>query len=123
MAHGADLVAIQGHSTTTGLLKYAGTNIATDDCLLVKILRDAGAGRLLVDRRPGYGELTPVFYCKTAIPQAAMHLETDSFVGTCINPYNRELTAGGSSGGEAVLLALGASVLGKVIHTILPISG
>jgi amidase len=53
-----------------------------------------------------------VFIVKTTLPQAIMHLETDSFYGPTVNPYNRILTAGGSSGGEGALIAGGGSVLG-----------
>ena len=49
---------------------------------------------------------------KTSLPQAIMHLETDSFLGPTINPYNLNLTAGGSSGGEGALIAGMGSVLG-----------
>ncbi|KAJ7653367.1 amidase signature domain-containing protein [Mycena rosella] len=52
-----------------------------------------------------------VFYCKTNLPQAAMHLETYSFWGQVVNPYNTNLTAGGSSGGCSALIALGGSPL------------
>jgi Asp-tRNA(Asn)/Glu-tRNA(Gln) amidotransferase A subunit family amidase len=42
-----------------------------------------------------------------------MHLETDSnLYGTTVNPYNRDVTAGGSSGGEGALIALRGSCLG-----------
>ena len=42
-----------------------------------------------------------------------MHLETSSnLYGVTTNPYNRRLTAGGSSGGEGALLALRGSCLG-----------
>lgn len=53
-----------------------------------------------------------VFYVKTTNPQAIMHLETDSFLGPTLNPYNRLLTAGGSSGGEGALIGIGASPIG-----------
>jgi hypothetical protein len=43
-----------------------------------------------------------------------MHLETDSFLGPTVNPYNRTLTAGGSSGGEGALIGMKGSVLGCV---------
>ncbi len=49
---------------------------------------------------------------KTSIPQGIMHLETDSFLGPTVNPFNRKLTAGGSSGGEGALIAGRGSVLG-----------
>ncbi|KAL8654945.1 MAG: hypothetical protein Q9210_001188 [Variospora velana] len=42
-----------------------------------------------------------------------MHLETSSnLYGTTINPYNTDLTSGGSSGGEGALLGLRGSCLG-----------
>ena len=43
-----------------------------------------------------------------------MHLETDSFLGPTVNPFNTDLTAGGSTGGESALIAGGASVMGWV---------
>ena len=42
-----------------------------------------------------------------------MHLETSSnLYGTTVNPFQRDLTAGGSSGGEGALLGLRGSCLG-----------
>jgi Asp-tRNA(Asn)/Glu-tRNA(Gln) amidotransferase A subunit family amidase len=42
-----------------------------------------------------------------------MHLETSSNIyGVTVNPFNRSLTAGGSSGGEGALLGLRGSCLG-----------
>lgn len=42
-----------------------------------------------------------------------MHLETSSnLYGPTVNPYNRDLTSGGSSGGEGALLGLRGSCLG-----------
>jgi Asp-tRNA(Asn)/Glu-tRNA(Gln) amidotransferase A subunit family amidase len=75
-------------------------------CHVVQTLYDAGA----------------VFYCKTNLPQAIMHLETNSFWGETTNPYNTSLTPGGSSGecdavlkltagGCTALLAMGGSPL------------
>ncbi|KAF9873245.1 hypothetical protein CkaCkLH20_09408 [Colletotrichum karsti] len=54
-----------------------------------------------------------VFYVRSTQPQTIMHLETESnLYGRTVNPYNRHLTAGGSSGGEAALLGMRASILG-----------
>lgn len=54
-----------------------------------------------------------VFYARTTQPQTLMHLETSSnLYGETVNPYNRRLTSGGSSGGEGALLALRGSCLG-----------
>lgn len=74
----------------------ATRQLDTEDSHLVSILRDLGA----------------VFYCKTNQPQAIMHLETVTPYGRTLNPYNINLSAGGSSGGEAALIALRGSILG-----------
>ena len=41
-----------------------------------------------------------------------MHLETDGYHGRTLNPYNIDLSSGGSSGGESALIALRGSILG-----------
>lgn len=42
-----------------------------------------------------------------------MHLETsNNLYGITVNPFNRDLTPGGSSGGEGALQALRGSCLG-----------
>lgn len=66
------------------------------DAHAVKLIRNMGA----------------VFYCKTNQPQGIMFLETVSPYGRTLNPYNINLSAGGSSGGEGALIALRGSVLG-----------
>ncbi|KAF5020295.1 hypothetical protein F66182_7671 [Fusarium sp. NRRL 66182] len=54
-----------------------------------------------------------VFYVRTTQPQTIMHLETESVIyGRTVNPYNRNLTAGGSSGGEGALIGIRGSILG-----------
>ncbi|KAL9599097.1 MAG: hypothetical protein Q9219_004055 [cf. Caloplaca sp. 3 TL-2023] len=68
-----------------------------DDASVLKILWRAGC----------------IFYARTTEPQTLMHLETSSnFYGVTVNPYNRDLTCGGSSGGEGALLGLRGSCLG-----------
>lgn len=53
-----------------------------------------------------------VFYVRTTEPQSVMHLETSTVLyGVTVNPHNRNLTCGGSSGGEGALLGLRGSVL------------
>ena len=54
-----------------------------------------------------------VFYARTTQPQTLMHLETSSnLYGVTVNPFNRNLTSGGSSGGEGALIGLRGSCLG-----------
>lgn len=72
-------------------------NVADEDALILKYLWNAGC----------------VFYARTTQPQLLMHLETSSnLYGETVNPYNRNLTSGGSSGGEGALLALRGSCIG-----------
>jgi amidase len=74
----------------------ANTVLNKEDSHMVAMLRSMGA----------------VFYCKTNQPQAIMHLETTSHYGRTLNPFNINLSAGGSSGGEGALIAMKGSVLG-----------
>lgn len=63
----------------------------------MQILRDAGA----------------VFYVKTNLPQTIMTADSHNHIfGRTLNPHNLSFTAGGSSGGEAALVAMRGSVLG-----------
>lgn len=87
-------LAIAGTYASYGSL--ASTVFSEDDCHMVSLLRSMGA----------------VFYCKTNQPQMIMHLESTSHHGRTLNPFNTDLSAGGSSGGEAALVAMKGSVLG-----------
>ncbi|RYF43577.1 MAG: hypothetical protein EOO38_18725, partial [Cytophagaceae bacterium] len=81
---------------TTGYVSHWEV-IAKEDAHILRVLHKAGA----------------VFHCRTTIPQTMMHLETDSnLYGVTTNPYNSNLTSGGSSGGEGALVALRGSCLG-----------
>ncbi|GAA6055527.1 hypothetical protein JCM3770_006769 [Rhodotorula araucariae] len=54
-----------------------------------------------------------VIYCLTNMPQALMSGETVcNLHGRTVNPHNRLLSAGGSSGGEGALIAMRGSVMG-----------
>ncbi|XWW96164.1 hypothetical protein V2A60_004136 [Cordyceps javanica] len=92
--------SVKAHMPLRGHLMDLGTlssERALDfDSQAVAIVRDAGA----------------VFYCKTNQPQFIMHLESASFHGRTLNPHNTALTSGGSSGGEAALLAMRGSAFG-----------
>lgn len=87
-------MSIAGHITTYGFLETHRKDAY--DNQMEAILRRAGA----------------VFFCKTIQPQSIMHLESVSIYGRVLNPYNINLSAGGSSGGEAALIAMNGSPLG-----------
>lgn len=68
-----------------------------EDALILRLLWKAGC----------------VFYVRTTQPQTLMHLETSSnLYGETVCPFNRNLTSGGSSGGEGALIGLRGSCLG-----------
>ena len=70
---------------------------ATKDSTLVRLLRDAGA----------------VPFVKTAVPITLLSFESASDVfGRATNPHNSKYSPGGSTGGEAALLAYGGSRIG-----------
>ncbi|KEF57928.1 uncharacterized protein A1O9_05850 [Exophiala aquamarina CBS 119918] len=95
-------ISVKEHLGMKGLRLSAGycawwDNVASDDAHVLKILWDAGA----------------VFYARTTEPQSMMHLETHSnLYGVTVCPYNTDLSAGGSSGGEGALIAMRGSCLG-----------
>lgn len=93
-----DNINIAGHPTTLGMVDYCFKPEAmTEDAVIVQILRKAGA----------------VLYVKTNVPVAMMMPETKNHIyGTTTNPMNRDLSSGGSSGGEASLIKLRGSTLG-----------
>ncbi|KAF2819180.1 amidase [Ophiobolus disseminans] len=89
-------VGFEGLRCTTGYVSHWDV-IPKEDAHILQVLHEAGA----------------VFHCRTTVPQTMMHLETDSnLYGVTTNPYNRNLTSGGSSGGEGALIALRGSCLG-----------
>ena len=91
-----DFIAMCGRRTNSGWLKWID-RIAEDDALILKILYEAGA----------------IFYVRTTEPQSLMHLECSSPIfGTTVNPFNRNLTSGGSTGGEGALLGMKGSPIG-----------
>lgn len=58
-------------------------------------------------------EAGAVFYVKTNVPTAMMIAESvNNTFGRTVNPLNRQLTSGGSSGGESALIAFKGSPLG-----------
>ncbi|RHZ54891.1 putative general amidase [Aspergillus thermomutatus] len=88
---------VAGVPTCLGFVSYLDRPAPTTNSALVDILLAAGA----------------VLYVKTNVPQTMMTADSHNNVfGRVLNPYRRNLTAGGSSGGEGALLALRGSVLG-----------
>ena len=54
-----------------------------------------------------------VFYARTNQPQTLQCVETNNNIyGRTVNPWNRNLSPGGSSGGEGALIAMRGSLLG-----------
>ena len=95
-------ISVKEHIGMKGLGLNAGfvswwDHKAEDDAHVLNILWNAGC----------------VFYVRTTEPQALMHLETsNNLYGVTVNPFNSQLTSGGSSGGEGALVALRGSCLG-----------
>ncbi|KAL2840366.1 amidase signature domain-containing protein [Aspergillus pseudodeflectus] len=91
-----DQFNVKGLDTTLG---YVGRSFstATEDAVIVRILKDMGA----------------VVICKTNLPQTLLWAETENPLwGRTVNPRNPDFIPGGSSGGEGALLALHGSILG-----------
>ncbi|KAL4898488.1 amidase signature domain-containing protein [Aspergillus ambiguus] len=91
-----DQFNIKGVDSTLG---YVGRSFspATEDAVIVQILKQMGAVVLL----------------KSNLPQSIMWAETDNPLwGLTVNPRNPDFTPGGSTGGEGALLALHGSLLG-----------
>ncbi|XP_048524301.1 fatty-acid amide hydrolase 2 isoform X2 [Dendroctonus ponderosae] len=95
-------ITIKGSLAVKGLKHTGGSVIRKDhkaelDADVVSLVRKAGAIPLLVSNTP----------------ELCMSLETtNKLIGTTKNPHDTTRTCGGSSGGEASLLAAGASVIG-----------
>ncbi|KAF9528397.1 general amidase [Crepidotus variabilis] len=91
-----DQFTMKGLETVMGHAGWIGEE-AEEDCALVTILYECGA----------------VPFTRTNVPQTLMWGETHNNVfGRSLNPYNRSLTPGGSSGGEGALVAMKGSPLG-----------
>lgn len=89
-------ISMKGLDLNIGFISWVG-RVGIEDALILKLLWNAGA----------------VFHARTTEPQTLMHLETSSNIyGVTVNPYNTNLTSGGSSGGEGALLGMRGSCLG-----------
>ena len=91
-----DQFQIKGLDTTIGYVAWAGKP-ALEDSTLVTLLCAAGA----------------VTYIKTNVPATLMMGESvNNVFGRTCNPRNRNLTTGGSSGGESALVTFRGSFIG-----------
>jgi amidase len=91
-----DSLEVAGLPATGGSLARAGF-VPERDATVVRRLREAGA----------------IVLAKTNLPEYSSSYETDNLVhGRTVHPLDPERTPGGSSGGEAALVAAGASALG-----------
>ena len=91
-----DCFDVAGMPTTLGTLSLS-RQIAERDTTLVTRLRAAGA----------------IVICKTNVSQLMVYGETDNpHFGRTNNPWDLQRTSGGSSGGEAAIVAVGGSALG-----------
>ncbi|ORY63410.1 amidase [Pseudomassariella vexata] len=87
---------LAGLDATVGFVSHIG-DAAKSDSALAQLLAKAGA----------------VFYVKTNVPTAMMIAESvNNVFGRTVSPLNRNLTSGGSSGGESALIAFKGSPWG-----------
>ncbi|KAI9596277.1 amidase signature domain-containing protein [Syncephalis fuscata] len=91
-----DSMIMKGHEACMGHSSLIGVKHPRDS-VLIKCIRRAGA----------------IPYVKTNVPQTLLTFECYNPVfGRTLNPHNKHVAPGGSSGGEGALLASKASVLG-----------
>ncbi|TCD65745.1 hypothetical protein EIP91_002229 [Steccherinum ochraceum] len=91
-----DQICVKGVETTMGYVSWIG-RYAQKNASLVDILYECGANP----------------FVQTNVPQTLMWAETyNNVFGRTVNPHNRSLTSGGSSGGEGALMAMRGSPLG-----------
>jgi amidase len=91
-----DQCRLIGTETTCGFIYPLG-KLDTDDAVIVKILKDAGA----------------VIFAKTSLSIGCMWGETvNNILGRACNPFNRTFSCGGSSGGEGALVGFHGSPMG-----------
>ena len=89
-----DNISVGGFDSSTGYSSFVG-NKSPEDGTMVKLLKDAGA----------------VPFMKTNLPITLLSFESANDVwGRSTNPHNNKYTPGGSTGGEAALIALGGRI-------------
>ncbi|TGJ88276.1 hypothetical protein E0Z10_g453 [Xylaria hypoxylon] len=89
-----DTINVGGFDSTVAFSSFVGKKYA-EDGPTVRLLKDAGA----------------IPYVKTNLPITLLSFESTNDVwGRCTNPHNSKYSPGGSTGGEAALLALGGRI-------------
>lgn len=89
-----DTIVVGGFDATVGYSSFVGKGPAEDGAV-ARLLKDAGA----------------IPYVKTNLPITLLSFESTNDVwGRCTNPHNARYSPGGSTGGEAALLALGGRI-------------
>ncbi|KAG0132100.1 amidase signature domain-containing protein [Tuber indicum] len=92
-----DQFNVPGFDSTIGYASFIGNAKDLPPSTLVEVLQGQGA----------------IVFAKTNVPQSLMWCETDNNVwGRTNNPRNVNYTPGGSTGGEAVLLAMKGTLVG-----------
>ncbi|KAK3588104.1 hypothetical protein CHS0354_012162 [Potamilus streckersoni] len=87
---------LKGYDCTMGLVNLIG-KLWEDDAVLIKVLKRQGA----------------IPFVRTNIPQIMMTYEcSNPIYGRTDNPFDASRTPGGSTGGEAALIAAGGSLIG-----------
>ncbi|KAI1268908.1 amidase signature domain-containing protein [Xylariaceae sp. FL1019] len=100
-----DQFHVKGVDTTMGYVGWIGSNMGIKDPSQAHQIESQITSELL--------SLGAVLYCKTSLPQTLLIAETNNNIfGRALNPYNKNLSCGGSSGGEGILQALRGSTLG-----------
>ncbi|KAJ5201732.1 uncharacterized protein N7498_006395 [Penicillium cinerascens] len=89
-------IGFKNKTCNTGYVSWID-NVTPEDAHLLQLLAKAGA----------------VFHVRTNQPQSLMHLCcSNNITGITLNPYNRTLTPGGSSGGEGASMGFKCAPLG-----------
>lgn len=100
-----DQFHVKGVETTMGYVGWIGTFEGKKGTGLEKLFES----EMVRDLR----ELGAVLYCKTSVPHTLMTGETvNNIIEYTTNPRNRNLSSGGSSGGEGALISLKGSPVG-----------
>ena len=92
----------KGYDATFGLAAKCFAP-AADDAIVVRLLKEGGA----------------IPFVRSNVPQASFHVASDNWVfGNALNPYDKQRTTGGSSGGEGGLVAGRCSPIGIATDTV-----